>query len=86
MPHINLLPWREEQRQESKKKFVTILIAIVIVCFASMYLLSSFYGALKDGQNLKNSYLSAEINKLDKRITDIRDLDKKKRTYNKECV
>lgn len=78
MPHINLLPWREEQRQESKKKFVTILIAIVIVCFVSMYLLSSFYGALKDGQNLKNSYLSAEINKLDKRITDIRDLDKKK--------
>ncbi|KKK75925.1 hypothetical protein LCGC14_2868830, partial [marine sediment metagenome] len=47
MPHINLLPWRESQREESKKKFVTILIGVVILCFASMYLLSSFYSSLK---------------------------------------
>ncbi|HBW98111.1 MAG TPA: pilus assembly protein PilN, partial [Pseudoalteromonas sp.] len=26
MPHINLLPWRELQREESKKKFITILV------------------------------------------------------------
>jgi len=67
MPHINLLPWRELQREESKKKFVTILIGVVIICFASMYLLSSFYSGLKDGQNLKNNYLSSEISMLDKK-------------------
>lgn len=78
MPHINLLPWRELQREESKKKFVTILIAVVIVCFASMYVLNSFYTALKDGQNLKNNYLSSEISLLDKKISDIRDLDYRK--------
>ncbi|GAB0110857.1 PilN domain-containing protein [Pseudoalteromonas distincta] len=78
MPHINLLPWREQQREESKKKFIIILMIVVFVCFAGMYVLSSFYSALKDGQNLKNQYLSVEINKLDKKISDIRDLDKKK--------
>ena len=70
MPHINLLPWRELQREESKKKFVTILIGVVIICFASMYLLSSFYSGLKDGQNLKNNYLSSEISMLDKKISE----------------
>ena len=78
MPHINLLPWREQQREDSKKKFITLLIAVVVLCFLSMYLLSSFYGALKEGQNLKNNYLSAEISMLDKEIRDIRELDKKK--------
>ena len=58
MPHINLLPWRELQREQSKKKFITLLMAVVIVCFAGMYMLSVFYGALKEGQTLKNNYLS----------------------------
>ena len=78
MPHINLLPWRELQREESKKKFITILVAVVIGCFASMYLLSSFYAGLKDGQNLKNNYLSSEISMLDEKISEIRNLDKRK--------
>ncbi|TMO72926.1 pilus assembly protein PilN [Pseudoalteromonas sp. S3785] len=78
MPHINLLPWRELQREESKKKFITIIVAVVIGCFACMYLLSSFYAGLKDGQNLKNNYLSSEISMLDKKISEIRDLDKRK--------
>ena len=78
MPHINLLPWRELQREESKKKFVTILVGIVLACFLSMYLLSMFYTALKDGQNLKNNYLSSEISMLDRKISDIRELDKRK--------
>ena len=43
-----------------------------------MYLLSSYYGSLRDGQNIKNNYLSAEIGQLDKRISEIRELDKKK--------
>jgi len=78
MPHINLLPWRELQREQSKKKFITLLMAVVIVCFAGMYMLSVFYGALKEGQTLKNNYLSSEITTLDNKIRDIRDLDKKK--------
>ncbi|MBQ4858341.1 PilN domain-containing protein [Pseudoalteromonas sp. MMG007] len=78
MPHINLLPWRELQREESKRKFVIMLIGVVMICFACMYLLSSYYSALKDGQNLKNNYLSSEISTLDKKISEIRGLDKKK--------
>ncbi|MBQ4832626.1 PilN domain-containing protein [Pseudoalteromonas sp. MMG010] len=78
MPYINLLPWREHQREESKKKFLIFLGGIAVICFAFMYVLSSYYGSLKEGQNLRNNYLSSEISMLDKRIRDIRELDKKK--------
>jgi len=86
MPHINLLPWRELQREQSKKKFITLLMAVVIVCFAGMYMLSVFYGALKEGQTLKNNYLSSEITTLDNKIRDIRDLDKKKENLQQRLI
>ncbi|WP_404341282.1 PilN domain-containing protein [Pseudoalteromonas mariniglutinosa] len=78
MPHINLLPWREQQRKESHNKFVAILGVVVVLCIFSMFLLSSFYSSLHDGQNIKNSYLSNEIGLLDQRIREINQLDKKK--------
>lgn len=78
MPHINLLPWREESRQEARKQFITLLLFVIFISFGSMLALSSFYGAMKDGQNVKNNYLTSEIQILDRRITEIRELDKKK--------
>ncbi|MCQ8879195.1 PilN domain-containing protein [Pseudoalteromonas shioyasakiensis] len=78
MPHINLLPWRELQRKQSQNKFVTILLLVVLVSFLSMYMLSTYYGNLRDGQNIKNSFLTTEIGHLDARIHEIRELDKKK--------
>ncbi len=78
MPHINLLPWREQQRKQSQNKFATILFLVVLVSFLSMYMLSTYYGSLRDGQNIKNSFLTTEIGHLDARIREIRELDKKK--------
>lgn len=49
MPHINLLPWREQQRKQSQNKFATILFLVVLGSFMSMYLLSTYYGNLRDG-------------------------------------
>lgn len=78
MPHINLLPWREQQRKQSQNKFATILFIVVLLSFLSMYMLSSYYGNLRDGQNVKNNFLTTEIGHLDSRIREIRELDKKK--------
>ena len=61
MPHINLLPGREQQRKDSQNKFITILFGVVVVSFLSMYLLSSFYSGLREGQNVKNNFLNTEI-------------------------
>ncbi|TMP26650.1 PilN domain-containing protein, partial [Pseudoalteromonas rubra] len=71
MPHINLLPWREAARKEAQQRFVTILVVVLVAAFASMFALSSFYSALKDGQNVRNNFLSREIQILDRRIAEI---------------
>jgi len=78
MPHINLLPWREQQRKDSQNKFITVLFSVVVVSFISMYLLSSFYSGLRQGQDAKNNFLNTEIALLNQRIREINELDKKK--------
>ena len=78
MPHINLLAWREASRKEAQKQFLSILFLVVILSFGSMFALSMFYSALKDGQNVRNNFLTSEIALLDQRIKDIRELDKRK--------
>ena len=78
MPHINLLPWREESRKEAQKQFLSILFLITLVSFGSMFAISMVYGSMKEGQNVRNNFLSAEIVVLDRRIAEIKELDKKK--------
>ncbi|WP_440054385.1 PilN domain-containing protein [Pseudoalteromonas sp. T1lg65] len=78
MPHINLLPWREQQRQASQQLFLVIIALIIAVCLVVMYFLGSFYDSLRSGQDVKNRYLEMEIAKLDTRIVAINDLNEKK--------
>ncbi|MAD88605.1 MAG: pilus assembly protein PilN [Pseudoalteromonas sp.] len=78
MPHINLLPWREQQRQASQQKFLILIGSIVGVSLFVMYLIGSFYDSLRTGQEIKNNYLQAEIRKLDTRIREINDLNLQK--------
>ena len=78
MPHINLLPWREAARKEAQQNFVTLLVVVVVLAFGSMFALSWVYGAMTDGQNVRNNFLAREIQILDRRIAEIRELDKKK--------
>ena len=51
---------------------------VVIVSVVSMYGIKAYYGALKNGQNVRNAFLSSEINTLNIKINTIRTLDKQK--------
>jgi len=37
MAHINLLPWRDSQRAEQKRQYLTMLAGIAIVGFGLMF-------------------------------------------------
>ena len=61
MAQINLLPWREERRQELKKDFL-ITLGLVVVLGAGLVLLADrIVNAQIDNQNARNQYLSSEI-------------------------
>lgn len=78
MAHINLLPWREERRQERQKQFYLALVAGLVFAAAVLYLVISYADSLIEDQNQRNAFLQQEISKLDKKIREIKDLEKQR--------
>ena len=80
MTTINLLPWREEMRQEQKKEFgVTVAISVVFA-IAILGLIHFQMSAKIDYQLSRNRYLSNEIAKVDEEIKEIAELQKVRRS------
>lgn len=76
MTRINLLPWREELRQERQKQFMTLLVLSIILSAAIVGLIHFQMNAKITYQESRNSYLSKEISKLDDEIAEIKELQK----------
>ena len=77
---INLLPWREELRQEQKKQF-GILTALMMLLAAAIVGLIHIQMVTKiDYQLSRNKFMSGEISKLDKEIAEISELRKVRRS------
>lgn len=74
MAHINLLPWREVQRQKDKKQYVGSLIFISLIVFLLFWLLGEFIEKQIRNQEFRNNYLQQEISILDAQINRIREI------------
>lgn len=78
MPRINLLPWREAERQRRQREFLAAmagsLVAGVIVIVGVIF----FYDGLIENQQNRNARLTAEIEELDKSIAEIEGLERQK--------
>ncbi len=78
MPRINLLPWREAQRKELRTEFV-IMLAIVALCSAVIWgLWHYYYVQLIEVQNSRIAYIESSIVVVDKKIEEIKQLEKEK--------
>lgn len=78
MAKINLLPWREERRQQQTNEYYILLglaagLALLLFGLAYYY----FDQSIKF-QNQRNAYMTEEITKLDKQIEEIKQLEKQK--------
>ncbi len=80
MTRINLLPWREELRQEQKKQFVMMLVMVAVLGAAIVGLIHFQMQAKIDYQLSRNRFISNEIAKLDKEIAEIAELQKVRRS------
>jgi type IV pilus assembly protein PilN len=78
MARINLLPWREWERERRKNEFLirlggSVLFAALIVFAGGWYLDNSV-----DRQNARNQFIKDKIAVLDQQIAEIRDLRQKR--------
>jgi len=78
MARINLLPWRAERRKLRQKEFMTMLGLSAAAGVVLWFLLNTYYNNQISGQNERNAYLQDQIAQVDKQITEIDQLDKKK--------
>ena len=78
MPRINLLPWREEQRQKRKKDFLLALGGAVLIggfiTFGSKLTVQQWI----QNQESRNDILKTEISELDRQIDEILGLESQK--------
>lgn len=78
MPRINLLPWRQLDRARRQREFGLAVVGAVLSAAAVTLLASWSITAAIDRQNDRNALLKQEIAKLDRQITEIRDLENQK--------
>lgn len=78
MARINLLPWREQLREQRKQQFVATLIGMVILGAAVIFVGDQVYGSLISEQLSRNSFIERENQALDARIKEIQELRQKR--------
>jgi len=78
MANINLLPWREELRQERNKVTVVICALMAIVAVLIVFSGKLFMDSRINHQNSRNAYLQSEINSLSKTIKEIEDIKQRR--------
>ncbi|WP_163835947.1 PilN domain-containing protein [Spartinivicinus ruber] len=78
MARINLLPWREELREERKKQFLVVLAATLAVAGVTIFLGDMQINGAIDYQQSRNEFMKQEIAALDKKIVEIKELKKKR--------
>lgn len=76
MAKINLLPWREAYREEKKKQFFAIMIAVLLAAGICAYLWMSSIESAIDNQNSRNRLLETNIAELQKQVDEIKELQK----------
>lgn len=75
MAGLNLLPWREEAREESRKQFMMLAISSVAFGVLTVFGGYSWMQGNISYQESRNARIKTEIKQLDKKIAEIKKLD-----------
>jgi type IV pilus assembly protein PilN len=76
MAHINLLPWREKLRSERKREFGFMMIGGLVIAGLLVGYWFWFNEGRIDHQRKRNAFLKAEIVQVDKKIKEIKALER----------
>ncbi|MBX9756095.1 MAG: PilN domain-containing protein [Pseudomonadaceae bacterium] len=74
MARINLLPWREQLREERKQRFLVTLAGVLIVAAGVVFLGDQYLSGAIEQQSARNDFVRKEIAVLDARIKEISEL------------
>jgi len=74
MARINLLPWREQLREERRKQFLVILGGVFVLSCGVVFLGDQYLSGEIARQEARNTFIQQNIAQLDVRIKEISEL------------
>lgn len=78
MARINLLPWREQLREERKQRFLVALGGTLAISAGLLFLAGQYLDGAIERQNARNEFIKKEIVVLDERIKAIKELKERR--------
>jgi type IV pilus assembly protein PilN len=78
MANINLLPWREWERERKKNEFFARLGLVFVLGAVMIFAGGWFLDGARDDQRARNGFMSDKIAVLDGQIAEIRELSEKR--------
>jgi type IV pilus assembly protein PilN len=78
MARINLLPWREQLREERKQRFLVAMGGTLVIAGGLVFLGGQYLDGAIAQQNARNEFIKKEIAVLDARIKEISELKERR--------
>jgi type IV pilus assembly protein PilN len=78
MARINLLPWREERRNQRNREAQTLFLIAALAAVLAVFGIVHQYSVWIGGQQERNALVQSEIAKVDLKIKEIENIDKER--------
>lgn len=78
MARINLLPWRQEERERRNKEFLTLVVAVTLLTLLAAFASWSYFNNELADQLDANSLIEQENKRLDTALTEIDSLEQRR--------
>ena len=78
MAHINVLPWREWERERRKNEFIVRIGLAILAGAAIVFGAGSYFDTSIETQNKRNQFLEGKIAMLDTQIVEIKNLQQER--------
>lgn len=75
MAGLNLLPWRDKEREFKKKQFFVLVGFVMALAGVGVFLGHLYMQSSIEHQNQRNQFMKSEIAELDRQIEEIKRLD-----------
>lgn len=78
MARINLLPWRQAERERKNREFLTLIIGVLLLSLLAAFAAWSYFNDTLDSQKQANEKIKQENASLDKALAEIDSLEKQR--------
>ena len=65
---VNLLPWRDERREQKKKEFLNVLVGVLVFAGVIIFGIDRYYNGEIETQKSRNNFLTKEFPRFDLRV------------------